>query len=61
MIRQIYSVGEEEEGMTVYAGLDVSMDETPICIRDESGIFWEGKVASSQIGLYSIRTIKGQD
>jgi len=36
--------------MTVYAGLDVSKDETAICIRDESGhILWEGKVASNGV------------
>ena len=36
----------EEEDMTTYAGLDVSKEDTAICVRDENGrILWEGKVA----------------
>jgi len=40
--------------MTVYAGLDVSKDETAICSRDESGhILWEGKAASNGDALWT--------
>ena len=40
--------------MTVYAGLDVSKEETAICIRDDSGhILWEGKVVSNGDALWT--------
>lgn len=40
--------------MTTYAGLDVSKEDTAICVRDESGsILWEGKVASNGDALWS--------
>lgn len=40
--------------MTVYAGLDVSKEDTAICIRDDSGhILWEGKVESNGDALWT--------
>lgn len=40
--------------MTTYAGLDVSKEDTALCVRDENGsILWEGKVASNGDALWS--------
>lgn len=38
--------------MTLYAGLDVSKDETAICVRDDNGlVVWSGKTATEAAAI----------
>jgi len=38
--------------MRQYVGLDVSMEETSVCVMDEAGsTVWEGTVASEPVAI----------
>jgi predicted NBD/HSP70 family sugar kinase len=47
--------------MAYFAGLDVSVKETSVCIVDDAGkIVWEARVASEPEALLQVLTIKIQ-
>lgn len=45
--------------MAYYVGMDVSMEETSVCVIDEAGlIVWEGKVASEPEAIVRVLRLR---